>query len=283
MRFRIPKVTISNKAVPASTIAEATETGVDGENTEIGSKIITDETASGFTAKGVRFRLLKAGDVRRSTTDDEIVILKPASFLRKYDELFSSLPTANVVEIGIAEGGSLIYFALAFPQLRFVGIDLREPNEKVQDHIHRLGLQDRIKLYYRVDQADGTRIHRIIKENFGDEPIGAIIDDASHWYEQSKRTFETTFNTLAVGGTYCLEDWSWAHEPGRSQGALWGDKYSLSNLLFEIIMLQPSTGDIVRSIKIDRNVAFIEHGSNFVAHFNLDRLVLNRGKKLTLI
>jgi cephalosporin hydroxylase len=249
----------------------------------MGSEIITKMDDDGFTIGNLRFRMLKPNDTRRVTTDDEIVILKPPAFLKKYDPILSSLPVSNVVEIGIAEGGSLLYFAHAFPHLKFVGIDLRAPNPKVLEHISRLGLEKRIKLYYRVDQADEKQILRIIEENFGDEPLGAIIEDASHWYEPSRKTFEATFEKLAVGGQYCIEDWSWAHEPGRSQNGMWMDKLSLSNLLFEIIMLQPSTGDLVRSIRIDRNVAFIEHGANYVGKLSLDKLILNRGKKLTLI
>jgi hypothetical protein len=62
------------------------------------------------------------------------------------------------------------------------------------------------------------------------------------------------------------------------------DQAALSNLLFEITLLQPSVYDFVRSIRIDPNVAFIERGSVApVARFNMDEMILNRGKRIHLI
>ena len=250
----------------------------------MGSEIISNIKDNRFTAGPARFRILQGKDTQRTTTDDEIVILKCPEFLRKYDNILNSLPNNNVVEIGIAEGGSLIYFALAFPHLTFTGIDLRSPNEKVTDHIKKLGLSDRIKLHYRIDQADKRKVRETIAEDFKGAKIGAIIEDACHWYEQSRKTFEATFELLETDGVYCLEDWSWAHEAGRTQnGGMWWDKPSLSNLLFEIIMLQPSTSDLVRNIRVDQNVAVIERGTMPVKNLCLDDLIINRGKKLQLI
>jgi hypothetical protein len=172
-----------------------------------------------------------------------------------------------------------------YPHLRFVGIDLRSPNEAVQWHIDRLGLTDRIKLHYRVDQADERRLQAIVAQEYGKEPLGAVIDDASHFYEQSKKTFEALYARVMPGGYYCLEDWAWAHEPGRTQeGALWPDKTSLANLLFQIILLQPSKSDLVRDIVVNKNVAFIQRGSlNVGTTVRIDDLVLNRGRPMGLV
>jgi cephalosporin hydroxylase len=236
-----------------------------------------------FSLGDARFRQLKAGDTARQTTRDEILILKRPSFLKRYDAYLTRLPNNNVVEVGIAEGGSLIYFALRYPNLRFVGIDLRPPNPDVQWQIDRLGLSDRIKLHYRVDQADERRLRDIVKKEFNGEAPGAVIDDASHFFEQSTKTFDALYGMVATGGFYCLEDWSWAHEPGRQNGELWPDKLSMANLLFRIILLQPSCGDLVRDITVNRNVAFIERGSVRTDPVRIDSLILNRGKPLGLI
>ena len=246
----------------------------------MGSEIIEEANDTGFWARGTRFDFFN--ERGQKTSDESVVILKSPPFLRKYDSFFANLPSRNVVEVGIAEGGSLIYFALAYPQLRFVGIDLRAENLAVLRQIERLGLSDRIKLYYGVDQADGARINRIISENFGDEPLGAVMDDASHFYEQSKKTFEATFWRLAPGGTYFLEDWSWAHEAGR-QDSGWNDRLSCANMLFELLMVLPSQSALIPDIKIDKNIAYITRGSKAVTKFKIDDLILSRGKKLNLI
>lgn len=237
-----------------------------------------------FRVGDTRFRQLRPGDTERVTTRDEVLILKNPSFLLRYDQYLRRLPNRNVVEVGIAEGGSLIYFALRYPQLRFVGIDLRSPNDAVQYHIDRLGLTDRIKLHYRVDQADGKRLREIVAKEYRGEALGAVIDDASHFYEQSTKTFEALFGLVAPKGFYCLEDWNWAHEPGRTQdGRLWPDKISMANLLFRIILLQPTKRDLVRDIHINDNVAFIERGGHPPVSFRIDEMVLNRGQPLGLI
>jgi cephalosporin hydroxylase len=237
-----------------------------------------------FQVGDTRFRQLRTGDTERMTTREEVLILKNPKFLKRYDDYLSRLPNRNVVEVGIAEGGSLIYFALRYPHLRFVGIDLRASNDAVQYHIDRLGLSDRIKLHYRVDQADGRRLREIVTQEYGGEPLGAVIDDASHFFEQSTKTFEALFGLVAPNGFYCLEDWNWAHEPGRTQdGRLWPDKVSMANLLFRIILLQPCGRDLVRDIHINTNVAFIERGSHPPIQFKVEDLVLNRGKPLGLI
>src|SRR5262249_52551734 len=250
----------------------------------MGSEIIINEHGGGFTAAGVAFKVHLPGQPVITTSEHDIVIFKTPAFLRKYESVFESPPTANILEIGVAQGGSIIYFALAYPHLRFVGIDLRDPSDAVRYQIERLGLSDRVKLYYHVDQADTQKLHEIIRANFGDEPLGAVTEDDSHFYAPSKKTFESTFGLLAPKGLYCLEDWAWAHEPGPCQADMWLDQPALSNLLFEIIMSQPSRYDFVRSVRIDPELAFIERGrSASLSSFSLDDMILKRGKRLQLI
>lgn len=238
-----------------------------------------------FEFEGVIFRQLKAGDTERTTTSEEVVILKPPRFLSSYDPILGSCEPQNVLEVGVAEGGSLIYFALAFPSLKFVGVDLREENPAVLGWIDRLDLRDRVSLHYRVDQADRRRLRNIVESEFGDEKLGVIIDDASHFYAQSRMTFESTFDYLRGGGVYCLEDWSWAHEPGRTQDGLWEDRESLSTLLFQLIASQASTGgSLIDEAVINKNVAFLRKGGTKVrGPVNLDNLVLNRGRPWPLL
>ncbi len=250
----------------------------------MGSDIITEERDNGFTAGGIEFRVHMPGDPELVTDERQVVVLKPTFFLRKYDRVFRSLPVRNVLEFGIAQGGSIIYFALAHPELRFVGIDLRPPIEAVVRRVEQLGLADRVKLYYGTDQADAARIHEIIQENFGDEPLGAVTEDASHFYGPSKKTFECTFGRLAPGGMYCLEDWQWAHEPGPCQSTQWMDEPSLANLLFEIILMPPAGDRLVAGVQIDAGSAFIERGTApRVTGFSIDGVILTRGRRLSLI
>jgi hypothetical protein len=62
------------------------------------------------------------------------------------------------------------------------------------------------------------------------------------------------------------------------------DQASLSNLLFEIMLLQPSSPNFVGDILIDPSLAFIQRGpAPRVSRFSMDRMILNRGKRIQLI
>jgi hypothetical protein len=245
-----------------------------------GSSLLLDGIGDRFMVGDTTFRYLTSESTARTTTDDEVLILKHAPFLALYDRVFSAPPTRNVLEFGVAEGGSIIYFALAFPALNFVGIDLRPENPAVLRHLDRLGISDRVRLYYGTDQTDEDRINRIIEDNFGDEPLGAVVDDASHMYRLSRRTFEIAFGRIAAGGTYCLEDWGWSHEPGHEA---WADEPALSNLVFELTALMRSTRNVVAMIETHPVVSFVTRGPARVERLELDRLLQLRGRRLPLI
>lgn len=236
-----------------------------------------------FTVGGLKFRAVVGDPQSHKTGPDEVIIRKKRGFLRQYAPIMTSAPTRNALEFGIFEGGSLLYFALTYPHLKFVGIDIRKPNQAVLDHIKRLGLEDRVKIYYETGQTDRVRIAEIISKEFGDEPIGTIIDDASHQYEMSKTTFESTFGFLAPGGHYCLEDWAWAHWDEPYQTKQWVDAPALSNLVFEIVMLYPSGHGLIDGIDVRSNVVFVRRGVRPLHQFTMEKQVRMRGKKLVLI
>jgi len=245
--------------------------------------IITNENGSDFEAAGLKFRFVNSDYHLHKTTDEMVMVLKEPRFLRLYDRLFESSPTRNVLEFGVFEGGSIILFALAYPNFKFVGVDIRPPNEAVLRHIRRLNLEDRVKIYYKTSQTDGDAIGRIVETEFGAGEIGVISDDASHNYQYSKRTFELTFGSLAATGHYCLEDWAWAHWGEPFQTQQWVDQPALTNLLFEILILYASTHDIITLVETRHAFACVRRGGAKLGELNIDKLLRVRGKKLTLI
>jgi cephalosporin hydroxylase len=248
------------------------------------SRIITNEVGSRFQAAGINFQFINADFQRHKTDMNEIVILKPPAFLRHYDHVFEKTPTKNALEFGIFEGGSIILFALAYPNIKFVGIDIRPPNENVLRHIHNLGLAGRVKLYYETSQADSDKVDRIISSEFGGDDVGVISDDASHDYKLSKETFQLTFGKLAPGGSYCLEDWNWAHSEGVFQTQQWIDQPALTNLVFEIIMMYASTRGLIANIEfLVPALMCIRRGEAKLARFEFDNLIRMRNKTFTLI
>jgi cephalosporin hydroxylase len=158
-----------------------------------GSALVVADGDTHFTVKGTAFEIINKDYNLHKTNENRVVILKGPTFLATYDAVLASAPTKNVLEFGVFEGGSLIYLALAFPEFRFVGIDIRKPSEAVAARLRDLGLQDRVKIYYDVSQADVGAISKIVADEFGNKPIGTIIDDASHNYNLSRKSFELTF------------------------------------------------------------------------------------------
>jgi Cephalosporin hydroxylase len=249
----------------------------------MGSEIITHEFADGFEAGGIRFKVIKSDYFNHKTTGDEVVILKGPKFLRTYDDLFKAARSNSVLEFGVFEGGSILFFALAYPDFRFVGVDIRNPDSAVLDHIQRIGLSDRVTIYYNTSQSDSEALKKIMTDDFKFEALGLIIDDASHNYNLSKKTFELTFGHLDHNGTYCLEDWAWAHWAEPFQTKQWIDQPALTNLVFEILMLYPSTQGLIEDIKILPAAVHIRRGERRIDRISLDELIRARGKTLALI
>ena len=50
-----------------------------------------------------------------------------------------------------------------------------------------------VHTYYKTDQADVGRLGQILEDEFGNEPLDLVIDDASHLRAQTVRV---SFNTL---------------------------------------------------------------------------------------
>jgi SAM-dependent methyltransferase len=167
------------------------------------------EDAVEFEIDGVRF---VSGFVDRGTPD-RFTLMKPASLVERYERLLREFDRPRVVELGIAYGGSLAYFALRADPSKLVGI---EYNASRLEHLDRFvesrGLRDVVRPYYGVDQRDGDRLREIITAEFRGEPIDLVVDDASHRYGATLASFETLFPAVRPGGLYVIEDWAGLHE-----------------------------------------------------------------------
>jgi cephalosporin hydroxylase len=249
----------------------------------MGAGIISNETEAGFDVAGIRFEVVTSNYHQHKTTKDKVVVLKGAEMLRSYDAIFQRAPKKTLFEIGVFEGGSTIYFALANPGLKIVGLDIRKPDEAVLRHLHDLGLADRVKIHYETSQSDPDAISRILRDDFGADEVGIVIDDASHNYHLSKKTFELTFGNVAAGGFYCLEDWAWAHWSGPFQTEQWIDQPALTNLVFEMSMLLPSARPLIEDIRITPGVVQVLRGNRKTGPFSIDKLLKMRGKNLAFI
>ena len=83
---------------------------------------------------------------------------------------------------------------LARPEC-LIGIDLRPSGSPALDEfISSHGLHDELHPHYGVDQADTGQLQTILAKDLGDDPLDLVVDDASHLFEPTRRTFNYLFH-----------------------------------------------------------------------------------------
>ncbi|NLE99276.1 MAG: class I SAM-dependent methyltransferase [Propionibacterium sp.] len=158
---------------------------------------------------GVELRVAPLGGYEVS---DHLVLVKSVEVLDAYRDVLSAYDRPSIVEIGIAYGGSVAFFALTADPSRLVAIEMAAERVVLLDRlIEERGLGERVHLHYGVDQGDRGRVGEIVASEFGGTPIDLVIDDGSHLYDETVASFETLFPHLRPGGEYIIEDWSCDH------------------------------------------------------------------------
>jgi hypothetical protein len=168
-----------------------------------GSELVVD---------GVQFKVNeKSSNVGagRAEAGGDLVLKKTRSMLDRYFAMRSQLEGANIVELGIYEGGSAALMTLLFRPGRLVTVDLTEQRVPELDaFIEARGLTDTLRPHYGVDQSDQPRLLQIMKDEFADAPLDLVVDDASHLLGPTTASFNVLFPLLRPGGLFIIEDWS---------------------------------------------------------------------------
>ena len=223
------------------------------------------------------------GQYEKYREDDTVLYMaKQGPILDEYMDLAERLRPKNILELGVFRGGSAVFFHRLFTPDRLVGIEREDrPPPRLQAYMETEGA-DVMKVYYGVDQGDAAAVDRIVRENFP-HGIDLVVDDASHWYEPTKASFEAVFPYLRPGGLFALEDWDWAQTPGMQEpGALWSDRAALTNLLLEIVIAHGHPAALFEEVVFRRSVVYVRRGRGAVTpgEFRLDDFLLTRGKPL---
>src|SRR3990167_166725 len=113
-----------------------------------------------------------------------------------YDSYFEEAQDQplNLLEIGVAWGGSLFTWQKYFPNSQITGIDNNPDCKKFEE--------DNIKVCIG-DQAD-VNFLKEVNEKTG--PYNIVIDDGGHMMNQQITSFKTLFPLLKDGGYYVIED-----------------------------------------------------------------------------
>jgi predicted O-methyltransferase YrrM len=232
---------------------------------------------------GVEF----VSDYRADSSADRFFIIKPPDVVERFAEYVQRFPGSNIFELGIAEGGSTALVALVAQPRRLVAVELEpEPLDALAAFIQARGLDEIVRPYYGVDQADTARLTEIVDLEFGDEPLDLVIDDASHQIVETRASFEALFPRVRPGGTYVIEDWSNDHvfwdgmvramrESTDEQKAefvrLMAEQASadagpptrhtpLSQLAVQLLLARASSGDVVERVTVGNEWLIVTRG-----------------------
>tara|TARA_B100000787_G_C16160265_1_gene281037 strand:- start:437 stop:1249 length:813 start_codon:yes stop_codon:yes gene_type:complete len=141
-----------------------------------------------------------------------------------YDSYFKELKDKQlkIIEIGIADGKSLLTWADYFKNSTIIGIDIHKI-DILEKRLDKPNIE-----IHQGSQSDDIFIHKIIKK-YGSFDI--IIDDGSHLTKDVKKSFHLLFPYLKNGGIYVVEDMqtSYNHFFGGNPFDL---KYSKSHMNF---------------------------------------------------
>ena len=203
----------------------------------------------------------------------------------KFWSLKKDFDARNILELGMWDGGSIAFWFECFRPDKLVGVDLqqKEDNQYFKRYKSTRNADHNIKTYWGTDQGNSTRLRQIVHTEFQDS-LDLVIDDASHMYALTKKSFETLFPLLRPGGLYIIEDWAWGHwQEFQTLHHPWSYETPLTKLIFEIVAAIGSSQEqqsLISNISVFQGFAVIERGEALlpaVSEFKLETLISGCG------
>jgi len=235
---------------------------------------------SQFTIGDITFTIdLTPGPKRRLSQDKNFTLVKTKSYIKNYVELNGNFN--HILELGLFQGGSLVFLDKLLKPKKMVGLDIMKAEiPALENYIGSNA--GHIKTYYNSSQ-DNEALLRSIVLNDLDGELDLVVDDASHLYELTKKSFMALFPLLKAGGTYLIEDWAWSHRGNAQQGMHpWNEKPAMTNLIYEIIA-ELGGGNEIEDIYINDNLLKVRKKKSAKTGRELLKHNYFRGRELTLI
>ena len=152
-------------------------------------------------------------------TTEWLWLFKSKDMLDEYERAFEARPgfvADHVLELGIWAGGSVAYWNLITQPSRLSAVDISDRGDPALLERFRAS-HPGVTTHWQTSQADEVALGQVVRED-GLVPLDLVIDDASHLYGLSRRSFEILFGMLRPGGLYCLEDWNWSFDAESLRG-----------------------------------------------------------------
>ncbi|OMQ42824.1 cephalosporin hydroxylase [Ensifer sp. 1H6] len=219
------------------------------------------------------------GGSKRLSGSSDFTMMKSRSFLDKYlenrDEHFR-----RILEVGVYQGGSFVFLDQLFQPDRMAAIELSDiPIQALETYTSRDA--ERLKVFWGTSQDDEAAVQTIINDFLGGE-IDLVVDDASHFYDQTKATFRVAFPRVRPGGLYIIEDWAWSfQEPYQEQGHPWENVHALANLVVDL-MEEMALGPLIQDFEVSPHMIKIRR-SAVPASQSIFNTTARRGRTVGLI
>ncbi len=205
--------------------------------------------------------------------DKCFVFYKIKPLVDQYAKLFASMSNfrvGNMLELGLWDGGSTAFWFELLQPNKYVGIDRleREDSPYFRAYAASRGIADRITTHWGTDQTDSKKLQLLVRQELGGS-LNLVIDDASHQYEPTKRSFEILFPWIEPGGLYIIEDWAWSHWPEfQARSHPWINRTPLTKLVFDLVEAAGSwqlsqTHKLIESITVFQGFAAVERSNSF--------------------
>jgi hypothetical protein len=212
---------------------------------------------------GIVFFIEQSNGNPAADSRDGFRFYKTKWLLNEYERLFRAYPQepANVLELGIWDGGSLALWFECLKPKKLVGVDLkaRVDSPYFNRYVEERAVDGRIKTYWRTNQADAEAVLSIVDREF-DGPLDIVFDDASHLYSPTKASFEMLFPRIRPGGMYIIEDWAWKHWRQFTPHPSWVDDRTPTPLVVELTELLGTTQGVIQTVCAYRGFVAIQRG-----------------------
>jgi SAM-dependent methyltransferase len=193
------------------------------------------------------------------STDQLIYLYKDRAFLRRLEAIAERVQPKHMIEVGILDGGSTIYWQDRFALERLIAFDIEADAPHLRRYLERNNLAGTVRANFAVAQDDGPALRAGIAKHALGPLVDFIVDDASHQHAQTRATIEILLPFLRPGGAYVIEDWAWGHHATWPSG-LWADRPLMSPLLSELTLVCGHGSGVIDRIEIDPNFAVLWRG-----------------------
>lgn len=222
------------------------------------------ETDECFHLNELTFTLVSWGSPKRRSDGNNFVLVKDATFADSMSRILLDRQPKKILEFGIYQGASMVLLDQLYRPEILIGIDERVNVDALERYIESGRAYSKIFTGYGVLQDNAAAIHQLLDESLACGYLDLVIDDCSHLYLQSKRSFEISFPRLSRGGIYIIEDWGWAHWSGEFQEKVFFEGLPLSQLVFELLMIQSTRPDWIERIEVDFHHVAIFRGPGII-------------------